>query len=226
MAGWVIYRRAGRAFFPPKLRPAFELRSKVQSKMARSKSTSFSALTAVLSTAAVAAAQATAPSTDHWTATHDPAIIKQGDTYYLFSTGRGLPMHTSKDLIHWTRVGEAFEKMPAWAAEPFPKTRDMWAPDIVFVDGVYRLYYTVSEFGTSHSAIGLATNTTLDRRDAAYRWADQGIVVSTEKGNDWNAIDSAAFVDQGGQHWMAIGSYWSGLKLFKLDGATGKVIAG
>lgn len=29
---------------------------------------------------------------------HDPVMIKQGDTYYLFCTGRGVTVMSSKDL--------------------------------------------------------------------------------------------------------------------------------
>ena len=74
--------------------------------------------------------------------------------------------------------------------------RDEWAPDITFVDGQYRLYYAISDYGTMHSAIGLATNVTLDRTDPNYMWMDRGIIVRTERGDSWNAIDPAAFVDQ------------------------------
>ena len=38
--------------------------------------------------------------------THDPCIIKQGDTYYVFGTSMpgspGITLRTSKDLVHWT----------------------------------------------------------------------------------------------------------------------------
>lgn len=34
---------------------------------------------------------------------HDPVMIKQGDTYYLFCTGRGVTVMSSKDLKEWKR---------------------------------------------------------------------------------------------------------------------------
>jgi arabinan endo-1,5-alpha-L-arabinosidase len=43
-------------------------------------------------------AQQPAPDPDR---VHDPAIIKEGSTYYLFGTGRGIPMHRSTDLVRW-----------------------------------------------------------------------------------------------------------------------------
>lgn len=173
-------------------------------------------LMSALGPGALAAAPATTQA-ENWTASHDPVVIKQGDTYYLFSTGRGIPVHTSKDLIHWTRAGRVFEQQPAWAVEKHPSAKDIWAPDISFINGEYRLYYAVSKFGTSESSIGLATNVTLDPKDPKFKWVDHGEIISTNAKSNWNAIDAAAFVDQAGQNWMAIGSYWSGIKLFKLD---------
>jgi len=38
---------------------------------------------------------------------HDPVIICEGDTFYIFSTGRGrggiIPIKSSKDLYNWKR---------------------------------------------------------------------------------------------------------------------------
>jgi arabinan endo-1,5-alpha-L-arabinosidase len=55
------------------------------------------------------------------------------------------------------------------------------------------------------SAIGLATNPTLDPDDPAYLWTDQGFVVRTQDGDGYNAIDPAAFHDGDGSLWMTIG---------------------
>src|SRR5215210_5352543 len=53
---------------------------------------------------------------------HDPSLIKQGDTYYLFSTGdsRGLinqgniQIRKSTDLINWQFTGTVFLTTPQW----------------------------------------------------------------------------------------------------------------
>src|ERR1700730_14998372 len=82
---------------------------------------------------------------------HDPAIIKQKDTYYVFCTGGGgrggsgiIPVRTSKDLIHWTKAGMALPDLPDWAKQEVPGARGAWAPDISFFGGKYHLYYAVS----------------------------------------------------------------------------------
>src|ERR1019366_6704821 len=96
---------------------------------------------------------------------HDPVIIKQKDTYYVFCTGRGrdgaagiIPIRTSKDLIHWTNAGTALPGIPDWGKREIPGARDAWAPDISYYKGKYHLYYALSTFGSQNSAIGLATN--------------------------------------------------------------------
>jgi arabinan endo-1,5-alpha-L-arabinosidase len=100
-----------------------------------------------------------------------------------------------------------------------------WAPDIMKVGGRYLLYYAVSTMGKMTSAIGLATNATLDPRDPAYHWTDEGVVVRTQEGDNYNAIDPTVFEDTDGSLWLTFGSYWSGIKLIQLDPKTGKRIA-
>ena len=94
----------------------------------------------------------------------------------------------------------------------------IWAPDIVHHDGRYYLYYAVSSSGQNSSAIGVTINKTLDPDSPDYRWEDQGIVLRSVPGRDlWNAIDPNIIVDENGTPWMSFGSFWSGLKLVKLD---------
>ena len=37
------------------------------------------------------------------TMVHDPVMIQQGVTYYLFCTGWGISFFSSKDLQHWKK---------------------------------------------------------------------------------------------------------------------------
>jgi len=74
-----------------------------------------------------------------------------------------------------------------------------------------------------HSSIGLATNQTLDPASEKYRWLDQGKVIGSNVTDDWNAIDPNLVLDENNQPWLAFGSFWSGIKLRKLDHATGKL---
>ncbi|MGC3956941.1 MAG: arabinan endo-1,5-alpha-L-arabinosidase [Verrucomicrobiota bacterium] len=163
--------------------------------------------------------------------TRDPSsIVKCKDEYWVFHTGRGIPTFHSKDLVKWERGPAVFKTAPEWIAKEVPENRGMsyWAPDIIKVGERYLLYYSVSSMGKMTSAIGLATNPTLDPNDPAYKWTDQGIVVQTHEGqagDAYNAIDPALFQDTDGSLWMVFGSYWTGIKLIQLDPKTGKRIA-
>ena len=72
------------------------------------------------------------------------------------------------------------------------------------------------------SVIGFASAATLDRASPNYSWTDHGLVTETHRGGTYNAIDPNFVVDAEGNHWLAFGSYWSGIKLLPLDKATGK----
>lgn len=154
---------------------------------------------------------------------HDPsAVIREGDKYYFFTTGVDIPMHCSSDFATWRDCGTVFSIMPQWAHLEIPGANDMWAPDISYFSGTYHLYYAVSIFGTNMSVIGLATNATLDPSSPRYSWVDEGLVIESHAGDDWNAIDPSVVLDESGRPWLAFGSYWRGIQLVRLDPATGK----
>ena len=154
---------------------------------------------------------------------HDPSIIKAGDTYYLFSTRAGIAIRCSNDLTKWRLCGDVFAHLPEWAVKDVPGLRGLWAPDVSYFNGKYHLYYSASTFGSNRSSIGLVTNETLDPASEKYRWVDQGKVIGSNASDDWNAIDPDVVLDEQDQPWLAFGSFWSGIKLRKLDGATGKL---
>lgn len=154
--------------------------------------------------------------------THDPVLVKEKGTYYVFGTG--LTQKTSPDLVHWTAQPAPFSGLPHWATVAIPGAKDMWAPDLSFFNGRWHLYYAVSTFGSNRSAIGLATSPTLDPKAPGYGWRDDGLVVMSRHGDDYNAIDPNHVIDRAGHHWLALGSFWGGLKLFELNPTTGKLL--
>ncbi|MBN1312701.1 MAG: arabinan endo-1,5-alpha-L-arabinosidase [Anaerolineae bacterium] len=153
---------------------------------------------------------------------HDPVMIKDGDMYYLFSTGLGISVRRSTDMLTWESCGRVFRTYPSWLLETVPDVRELWAPDIIFHNGKYYLFYTASSFGVNHSAIGLATNITLDQESPGYEWVDQGVVIASQKSDNYNAIDPNLAFDENGQPWLAFGSFWSGIKLIEIDPQTFK----
>ena len=154
---------------------------------------------------------------------HDPSIIREGRTFYLFSTRAGISVRCSEDLVRWRLCGDVFGHLPLWAVQDVPGLRGLWAPDISYFNGTYHLYYSASTFGSNRSSIGLATNKTLDPSSDEYRWQDQGKVISSYPSDDWNAIDPNLVLDEAGQPWLSFGSFWGGIKLRKIDPATGKL---
>ncbi|HEY1023460.1 MAG TPA: family 43 glycosylhydrolase, partial [Flavisolibacter sp.] len=147
---------------------------------------------------------------------HDPVMIKEGDTYYLFCTGFGITVWSSANLNEWKKEAPVFAKAPQWAVDTIPGFKGhIWAPDITYRNGQYYLYYSVSAFGKNTSAIGVATNKTLDVSSADYKWIDHGRVIQSYPGKtNWNAIDPNIITDEKGRAYMAFGSFWDGLKMF------------
>ncbi len=150
---------------------------------------------------------------------HDPVMAKEGSSYYLFSTGPGITFYSSANMRDWKEEGRVFPGEPIWAKKAAPTFNDhIWAPDIHLHGGKYYLYYSVSGFGKNTSGIGVTTNATLDPRAANYQWRDQGMVLQSVPGRDnWNAIDPNIVDAADGTPWMVFGSFWSGIKLVKLD---------
>jgi arabinan endo-1,5-alpha-L-arabinosidase len=126
---------------------------------------------------------------------HDPCIIKDGDTFYVFcttphrDTPKQIPWYRSKDLINWKRGGHVFDALPAWAKA---------------------------------AVIGLAGNPTLNPDDPRYHWEDMGLVLESRTSDNYNALDPNHIIDRDGKHWLAFGSFWSGLKIMELDSGSGK----
>jgi len=147
---------------------------------------------------------------------HDPAALVVGNTINLFATG--LTAKTSTNLTTWQNATNPLNPRPSWVADKVAGATNLWAPDISSFGGMYHLYYAASTFGSNKSCIGHATKTDI----ATGSWADQGTVICSNMGtsDNWNAIDPNIVIDDAGTPWMAFGSFWSGLKIIKLD-ATG-----
>ncbi|KAK3050307.1 hypothetical protein LTR09_008456 [Extremus antarcticus] len=124
-------------------------------------------------------------------------------TYFRFSTGSGLAIHTSPALTGpWTYVGEV---LPSGSSISNPGAQDAWAPDVHEVDGVYYCYYSVSSFGTQESVIGVATSSTMEPGS----WTDHGSTgLSSTTGDLYNAIDANPLPTSAGENVLTFGSFW------------------
>lgn len=169
----------------------------------------------------------------------DPSLIRGLDGWwYAYGTSDPLregddpdqpaqiPVARSHDLATWTYVGNAFSSTnrPSWAA---PDAR-LWAPDIRYVDGQYRLYYVVTQTtvtpGVNDNAIGMATAPTPNGP-----WTDSGAPVvgprpgdnAAENPDDFKWTFDPSAVTDGGKQYLFYGSYYGGLFVQRL-GADGK----
>ena len=162
------------------------------------------------------------------TRVHDPAIAESdAGGYVIFSTGTGIAVRTSDDLYHWTSAPPVMtaRTIPGWTQD-VAKTDYFWAPDVSFFNGRWHLYYSISSFGSQRSAIGLLTSTAIDPADPKYKWTDRGMVLQTHTGDDWNAIDPNIVTDATGRVWLSAGSFWTGIKLVRIDPKTGLPLKG
>jgi len=171
-----------------------------------------------------------APTTDfrRWEPrVHDPStLVPCGNEFWCFTTGPGIKSLRSRDLVHWEPGPPVFTNFPAWTRAVVPDHRGFfWAPDVLRVRDRYLLFYSVSSWGKNTSAIGLATNPTLNPADPSYRWTDAGIVIRSTSADTFNAIDPAATLDAEGRLWLAFGSFWSGIKLVELNPSTGSYLS-
>ncbi len=160
---------------------------------------------------------------------HDPAIMKDGDTWYLFSTVTGperkgeIPIRCSKDLRQWKKCGYVFPAIPDWISKQSPETKELWAPDLSYFNGEYHLYYAFSVFGKNTSGIALLTNRTLNASNPNFHWTDRGLVLQSRVEDDFNAIDPNLVIDEKGCAWLSFGSFWTGIKMRRIDPSTGKL---
>jgi hypothetical protein len=165
----------------------------------------------------------------------DPAVVRGKDGWwYSYGTsdplreGEGtphrIPMARSQDLVSWEHVGDAFTdaSLPTWAE----RDAGIWAPDIRYVDGEWRLYYVVTETTVTprrgDNAIGMATAPT-----PTGPWTDSGApVVGPREGNGgflWT-FDPSAVTDRDGSQWLLYGSYNGGMFVAPLSDDGRKVV--
>src|SRR5690625_1781977 len=80
---------------------------------------------------------------------HDPAgLIKDGNTYFHFTTGGGIWYSRSSNLTHWDNPATVFplNTWPSWINSAVPGFEgEFWAPDVIYMNGYYRSEEHTSE---------------------------------------------------------------------------------
>ena len=158
---------------------------------------------------------------------HDPAIMRDGVTWYVFSTANGaehageIPIRCSQNLQEWQKCGYVLKEIPQWIKKESPETKELWAPDVSYFNGEYHLYYAFSAFGKNTSGIALLTNKTLNPKSPAFHWVDRGLVLRSRVEDNFNAIDPNLVMDEKGRARLSFGSFWDGIKMRRIDNQTG-----
>jgi len=149
--------------------------------------------------------------------THDPTITKEGSTWWIFETSTsGIAVKYSGDGHAWTQGVPIFGGGLSWWKSYNGNSNSTWAADIHNWNGKAICYYAVSTFGSKNSAIGLTTATSI----ATGNWTDQGVVLASNSGTAYNAIDPNFVVDTSNQPWLAFGSWSGGIYIVKLNAST------
>ncbi|WP_084646254.1 family 43 glycosylhydrolase [Devosia insulae] len=144
----------------------------------------------------------------------DPDIIRVGDAYYMTGTTMhcmpGLPVLRSTDLVNWTLICYAFDRLdlgPAFRLEGSEiYGQGIWAPCIRYRDGTF---YIFSNVNGQKTQIFTAT-------DPAGPW--------TRSEAEYNCHDLTVFFDDDGRAYVVWG--YRNLRIAELDQSLRRVIPG
>ncbi|GAB3026518.1 family 43 glycosylhydrolase [Niabella terrae] len=125
----------------------------------------------------------------------DPSVIRVGDNYFATGTSSEwaphFPLFKSKDMVHWTQQGYILPQTPQWASSSF------WAPELLYRNGTYYVYYTARKKSDGISCIGVAT-----ARNPEEGFTDRGIIIELGK----EAID-AFLAEENGVWYITFKAY-------------------
>lgn len=153
--------------------------------------------------------------------TMDPVSHRERDGYgWKF---RMMPVYRSVDLVNWYFLRDAFDTRPAGLAGP---KAGLWAPEPVYQNGSYYLYFTVTDVADRHSpeqgcesdsAIAVATSAS-----PAGPWtpAERLVVPPRRAGAGCNfhwTFDPDVVEDAQGDRHLYYGSYGGGIFVQRLS---------
>ncbi|NGO10294.1 glycoside hydrolase family 43 protein [Streptomyces sp. HC44] len=77
----------------------------------------------------------------------DPSIVRVGADYFIatstFEWYPGVPVHRSKDLVHWEPAGHILDRPDLLDLRGVPDSAGVWAPSLSYRDGQFWLVYTI-----------------------------------------------------------------------------------
>jgi xylan 1,4-beta-xylosidase len=123
----------------------------------------------------------------------DPSVCRVGDEFFVvtstFAYFPGIPVHSSRDLVNWERVGHVLADPDHVDLDGLDVSDGVWAPTIRHFDGVFFVVYTVAE---NRQGRGTFVSTA---PDAAGPWTAPVAL-------DADGIDPSLFFDDDGRCWF------------------------
>jgi xylan 1,4-beta-xylosidase len=123
----------------------------------------------------------------------DPSICRVGDDYFLvtstFEYFPGLPLHHSRDLVHWRPIGHVLDRPSQLPLDGVRPSGGLYAPAIRHHDGRFYLTCTLVD-GTAGSGHFVVT-----AEDPAGPWSEPVWLPGA-------GIDPSPFVDDDGTAWF------------------------
>ena len=151
----------------------------------------------------------------------DPSICRVGDDYYLvnstFAHFPGIPIHHSRDLVHWTQIGQVVSRPTQLNYDGLGVSRGLFAPAISYHQGTFYMICTMIDAGGNFFMT--ATN-------PAGPWSDPVWL-------DFDGIDPSFFFDHDGKAWLVNNGAPEGKPLYnghraiwvqEFDAATQKLV--
>ncbi len=131
----------------------------------------------------------------------DPSICRVGDDFYMvnssFEWWPGIPIHQSKDLVHWNQIGHVLDRPSQLTFKPNMKwSAGIWAPTIRYHNG---LFYVVVTCKQCKNECNCGDNFMVTSTSAQGPWSDP---VWIDK--SWG-IDPSLFFDDDGKVWYTGG---------------------
>ena len=122
----------------------------------------------------------------------DPSLTRAGEDYYLvnstFAWFPGIPVFHSRDLVHWTQIGNAIDRPDMLDFRGLGLSRGVFAPAISHHDGTFYIVNTCVDCGGNY---------VVTARDPAGPWSDPVWLPDLEGG-----IDPSLFFDADGRAWI------------------------
>ncbi|MBV9749579.1 MAG: glycoside hydrolase family 43 protein, partial [Acetobacteraceae bacterium] len=121
----------------------------------------------------------------------DPSVIRVGDIFYLvnstFAYFPGLPVFRSRDLVHWTQIGNAIDRPGQLNFTGRRLSEGVFAP---------ALHHANGRFYIINTCVGCGGTFILTARDPAGPWSDPVWI------RDVGGIDPSLFTDTDGATWL------------------------